>query len=66
MRIGEWSDDRSCVPLQEVRRATSVEAKEMSGVWLVLVLNGFLVSESVLLRMLRPFLIFNFYEKIKL
>ena len=52
--IGKWSDDRSCVALQEERRARSGEAKEMSGeVWLVLVLNGFRVGESVLLRMLR-------------
>ena len=54
MRVGKWSDDRSCVALQKERRARSGEAKEMSaGVWLVLVLNGFRVGQSVLLRMLR-------------
>ena len=54
MRICKWSDDRSCVALQEEQRAKSGEAKEMSGeVWLVLVFNGFLVGESVLLRLLR-------------
>ena len=53
MMIGKWSDDKSCVALQEERRARSGEAKEMSGeVWLVLVLKGFRVGESVL-RMLR-------------
>ena len=53
MMIGKWSDDKSCVALQEERRARSGEAKEMSGeVWLVLVLKGFRVGVSVL-RMLR-------------
>ena len=51
MRIGRWSEESSCVALQEERRATSREANEMSGdVWLVLVLNGFLVGESALLK----------------
>ena len=54
MMIGKWSDDKSCVVLQEERRARSGEAQEMSGeVWLVLVLNGFRVGESALFRMLR-------------
>ena len=54
MLIGKWSDEKSCVALQEERRARSGEAKKMSGeVWLVLVLNGFRVGEPVLLRMLR-------------
>ena len=54
MRICMRSGDRSCVALQEERRARSGEAKEMSGeVWLVLVLNDYLVGESVLLMMLR-------------
>ena len=35
MMIGKWSDDKSCVALQEERRARSGEAKEMSDqVWL--------------------------------
>ena len=38
IRIGKWSDDRSCVA---------------DEVWLVLVSNGFLAGESVLFRMLR-------------
>ena len=54
MRIDRWSGDRSCAALQEERTARSGEAEEMSSeVWLVLVLNGFRVGESVLLRMLR-------------
>ena len=54
MMISKWSEDRSCVALQKERRARSGEAKEMSGeVWLVLMLNGFRVGVSVLLRMLR-------------
>ena len=54
MRICKRSGDRSCVALLEKRMARSREAKEMSGeLWLVLVLNGFLVGESVLLSMLR-------------
>ena len=53
MMIGKWSDDKSCIALQEEGRARSGEAKEMSGeVWLVLGLKGFRVGESVL-RMLR-------------
>ena len=53
MRIGEGSDDRSCVVLQEERKARSGEAREMLGeVWLMLVLNGFLVGESMLLGVL--------------
>ena len=54
MMIGKWSGNRSCVALQVERKARSGEAKEMSGeVWLMLVLSGFRVGESVLLRMLR-------------
>ena len=60
MRIGRWSDDRSCVDLQEELRASSGEVKEISGEdWLMLVLNGFLAGESVLLRMLKRESLFN-------
>ena len=31
MRIGKWSYERSCGALQEERRTSSGEAKEMSG-----------------------------------
>ena len=54
MRRGRWSDVRSCIALQEVRRAMSGEAKEMSGeVWLVLWSKGLRVGVSVLFRMTR-------------
>ena len=52
MRIGRWSEEISCVALPEERRGRSEVANDMSGdVWLVLVLNGFRVGESVLSRM---------------
>ena len=42
---GRWSDERSCIALQEVRRAMSEEAKEMSGeVCLVLGSKGLRVG----------------------
>ena len=50
---GRWSDERSCTALQEVRRAMSGEAKEMSGeVCLVLESKGLRVGVSELLRMM--------------
>ena len=54
MRRGRWSNVRSCVALQEVRRAISGEAKDVSDeVWLVLRSKGLRVSVSVLFRMTR-------------
>ena len=53
MSRGRWSDVRSCTALQEVRRAISGEAKEMSGeVCLVLESKGLRVGVSELLRMM--------------
>ena len=53
MSRGRWSDERSCTALQEVRRAMSGEAKEMSGEdCLVLGSKGLRVGVCGLLSML--------------